>query len=154
MLNVTAGRRTAIAWWCPYGHRNESAERVCQHGGCAHKKIERHAQVHTSDRAVIYLNPATGERRTPPRADMPMPEVYVRQGFERHEIMSMTAYEKKTGVVHEASNFSPGSEPMPDERHPDTTCPKEVREALIRDVMDAHQSGAWTMDKPLSDGVE
>ena len=62
----------------------------------------------------------------------------------------MIQHEKETGSVHEATNFAPGNEPSPD-RDVVPQVPKDVKEALIRDVMAAHQSGNWTMDTPLTD---
>lgn len=104
-------RRTPQAWWCVNGHRNIPYDKECR--TCHHVKFERHALVHASERAAVYINPATGERRTPPRVDMAMPEVYAEQGFERHEILSMVEWEKQTGLVHEPTNFNPGNEPNP-----------------------------------------
>lgn len=83
------------------------------------------AQPHVRERAVVYKNPLTGEHRTPARADTPMPEVYARQGYERHEIMNMAKHERDTGSVHEATNFNRGNEetnyrdPKPVERKVD-----------------------------------
>lgn len=146
------GRRTLVSWICgDCRHYNAGSHRHCL--GCGKDRIERHAQCHQSERAVAYVHPITGERKTPPRADMPMPEVYARQGFERHEIMSMVDWEKKTGSIHEASTFAPGSEPSPD-MNPTPSCPKDVKEALIKDIMDAHQSGNWTMNQPLRPSTE
>ena len=62
-----------------------------------------------SSKAVVYRNPATGEIRIPPRADQPVPEVYSRQGYVREEIEHMPSFERQTGFVHEASNYSSGS---------------------------------------------
>jgi hypothetical protein len=78
-----------------------------------------------------------------------MPEVYARQGFERQEISSMVAWEKESGSIHEASTFNPGSEPSPEMANPTPSCPKEVKEALLRDWGEANSSGSWTMDTPL-----
>lgn len=150
LITNVIGRRTLVAWWCHCGQRNEGNERYCQK--CTHDKIERHAQIHTQDRAVVYINPQTGERRTPPRADQPMPESYAAQGFERHEIMSMTKFERDTGLVHEATAYRAGNEPLPDEPHPAPHAPKEVIQGIIDDLRAAHQSGPWTMDQPLNDG--
>lgn len=106
---------------------------------------ERFANVRAGDRAVVYYNAATGERKTPPRADQAMPAVYARQGFERLEIESMLAWEKQTGLVHEATNFSPGNEPSPDREAPVAQMPRELRESLINDIRDAAATG-WTDD--------
>lgn len=142
------GHRTLATWWCPNGHRNEGAARECH---CGYDRIERHAQVHASERAVVFRHPVTGEIRRPARADQAMDPTYAAQGFEREEIMSMTQHERETGSVHEATNWAPGNEPSPDRYGPQRGAPKEVREALIKDIMDAHQSGNWTMDTPLVD---
>lgn len=75
-----------------------------------------------------------------------MPEVYARQGFEREEIFSMSEYERRTGLVHEATNFSPGNEPSP-WKEPET--PKvsgEYKQAMIDDLREAAASGPWTDD--------
>lgn len=67
---------------------------------------------------------------------MPMPDVYAKQGFERHEIMSMTSWERENGVVHEASNFNSGNE-IEATAHPSEqthTPSKEVVQELARDV--------------------
>jgi hypothetical protein len=74
---------------------------------------------------------------------MPMPLVYESQGFVRHEIESMTRYERITGVVHEASNFHPGNEPTPDGSVPRKRAPKELIESLAREISSAAASG-WT----------
>lgn len=92
----------------------------------------------------MYINPATGERRTPPRADQPMPEIYARQGFERVEIMNMGKFERDFGVVHEASNFSAGNESLAFKEPELPKAPKEVLDALAKDVADAAASGPWT----------
>ena len=99
-------RLTFHAWWCGRCSTKNTGK-VCTN--CTQPRFEKHAQVHTQDRAVVYYNPATGEHRTPPRADAPIPQVYANQGFERMEIMSMIDYEKQTGIIHEASNFNSGN---------------------------------------------
>jgi len=136
-------RFTLQAWWCgPCGTRNTDHVKCSR---CGHPRIERHAQVHASEKAVVYLNPTTGEHRTPPRADMPMPLVYESQGFVRHEIESMTKWERSSGVVHEASNFHPGNEPTPDGSVPRKKAPKELIESLAREISSAAASG-WTTE--------
>ena len=99
--------------------------------------------MHSSERAVVYYNPATGEHRTPARADVPMPEVYQRQGFERRELLSMLSWEKESGVVHEATNFNAGNEPETDRDVPYKPDPKVVHE-LAKDIAAANASGPWT----------
>jgi hypothetical protein len=100
--------------------------------------------VHASERAVVYVNPQTGEHRTPARADLPMPEIYARQGFERREILDMSAYEKSQGVVHEASNFNAGNEPVPEADGVVPPLAPAAKEALIRDIAEAFASGPFT----------
>jgi hypothetical protein len=114
---------------------------------CGQQRNERHAQVHASERAVVYYNPQTGEHRTPARADQPVPEVYAKQGFERREILSMGAWEKESGVVHEASNYNPGNEAVDCE--PKTTTDPKYRQVIIDDIRAAIASGPWTGHEKL-----
>ena len=69
------------------------------------------AETHASEKTVIFRHPQTGEIRTPGRADRPMPEKYAQQGYERVELSArqIPALEKKTGLIHEASNYSKNS---------------------------------------------
>ena len=136
-------RLTNYLWWCNRGHKNTGSNRSCVH--CGQSKVERYAQVHSSERAVVYYNPATGEHRTPARADVPMPEVYQRQGFERRELLSMLSWEKESGVVHEATNFHAGNEPNP-EQHPTPHLSKQARESLAQDMREAIASGPFTLN--------
>ena len=132
-------------WWCGACRSpvaNAPEDRHCRK--CGHAKHERHARVHSAERAVVYVNPRTGEHRTPARADQPMPGIYARQGFERHEILDMSAYEKSQGVVHEASNFNPGNEPLPEAHGAAPQLDPAAKEALIRDVAEAFASGPFT----------
>lgn len=90
---------------------------ICDDGSGKHgheysRGGNRISTIHTSERAVVYMNPRTGEHRTPPRADQPMPEVYRRQGFERVEMdthQKLREFEKKTGLVQESRHFDNGS---------------------------------------------
>lgn len=68
--------------------------------------------IHPSERTVIYRNPKTGEHRTPARNDLPMPEVYRRQGYVREELAThrdVRHFQKETGLIHERSHYDPGS---------------------------------------------
>lgn len=68
--------------------------------------------IHKSERPVVYMNPRTGEHRTPPRNDMDMPAQYARQGFVRQEIethQQLKDWQKSTGLLHERSHYDPGS---------------------------------------------
>ena len=135
-------RTSTIAWWCgSCDCRNIPDNYTCVH--CGHPRREKHAQVHSSEKAVVYYNEATGEHRTPARADVPIPPIYSQQGFERMEILNMTKLEKAAGVVHEATSFNPGNEPVPGKV--DTPKPsKDVVDALARDMAAAMASGPWT----------
>jgi predicted nucleic acid-binding Zn-ribbon protein len=135
-------RYTLHYWICWCHHQNGPDLKTCESCGAA--RFQRNAQVHAGDRAVVFYNPATGEHRTPARADAPMPEVYARQGFERREILSMLQYERETGVVHEASNFLPGNEPGPREPGGPKVTP-EARAQLLTDVRDMLASGPLTL---------
>lgn len=73
-----------------------------------------------------------------------MPSVYAEQGFERHEIMRMTDWEKQTGLVHEATNFNAGNEPPPADPNPAPKPSPEVKQALIDDIRAAIASGPFT----------
>ena len=124
------------------GHENPASNKACWK--CGILCNEPTAQVRESQRAVVYVNPETGERRTPPRADMPMPEVYARQGFERQEILNMSAFEKQTGLVHEATNFHSGNEGIPTDPYIPPPPSKEIVENLAKDLAEAAASGPWT----------
>ena len=142
-------RFTPAAWWCRNGTRNSPDARVCP--CCSQNKVERCAAVHQSERAVVYYNPLTGEHKTPPRADTPMPDRYVEAGFERREIDSMLAWEREAGVVHEATNFAPGNEPMSQEKLPEPN--PEARKAVIDDIVAAVNSGPWTGQERILGGL-
>lgn len=138
-----------VAWWCGACSQKNGPEFThCIR--CHLPYREHHAHIHSADRAVVYVNPVTGERRTPPRADMPMPSHYVEQGYERKEIMSMIQYEKETGVVHEASNYNDGNEPIPTEPAPPRPSRAAI-EAVAEDIKEAIASGPWTDSSGLLD---
>ena len=134
-------RFTSQGWWCWCKQKNSPDSRKCSK--CGANRFERHAQVHASERAVVYYNPVTGEHRTPARNDMMMPEQYVKDGFERREIMSMTQWEKESGAVHEATNFNSGNEIIPMEPPIPQPDPKVVHE-LATEIARAAASGPWT----------
>lgn len=80
----------------------------------------RTASVHKSERAVVWYNPQTGEHRTPGRNDVPMPERYRAQGYERRELTSLSelhAYEKEAGVMSEKAWYDSGSGNFPDQQN-------------------------------------
>lgn len=135
-------RITLVEWWCWRNHRNDGSVSVCQE--CGAPRREKHAQVHASERAVVFLDPKTGAHITPARADEPMPDVYRARGYQRHEILSMTHWERQSGAVHEATNFLPGNEPAPSGEFTPPQISKEVKEALVEDMRDAMASGPWT----------
>ena len=141
-------RLTLQSWWCWRGHKNIPSDRRCH--VCDTPRVEKHAQVHASERAVVYYNPLTGEHRTPPRSDTPIPEQYVRDGFERREIMNMTQWEKESGVVHEESTFNSGNAVVPDDTRDVVSTPPSVKQALIDDMRAAIASGPFTGGIPDS----
>lgn len=143
-------RETLHYWFCWRGHQNPPGARAC---ACGARRVESYAQVREAERAVIYQHPLTGERRTPARADQPMPEVYAARGFERREIMSMSSFERETGLVHEASNFAPGNEPVSD-AHPLPRRDPKILDELARDLAAAQASGPWTGLDRLSDNPD
>jgi hypothetical protein len=140
-------RAILIEWYCWRNHKNDGAAKVCTECGVA--RVEARVQVHQSERAVVYRHPATGEHITPARADQPVPEVYARRGFERHEILRMADWEKQTGVCHEASNFHPGNEPVPDAARPLPGLSRERKESLVEDMRQAFASGPFTSTDDL-----
>lgn len=61
---------------------------------------------------VVYEHPATGKVCYPGRNDRPMPERYVKRGFERREIRTlrgMDTFSKQHGVVNEKAHFNSGN---------------------------------------------
>ncbi len=105
-LCVTCGQPRPLGSW-PYC--DDSSGR---HGHGYGRGGNLISSIHPSERAVVYVNPKTGEHRTPARADQVMPEVYRRQGYERHELdthQKRIEFERKTGLVHEASHCDRGS---------------------------------------------
>lgn len=73
---------------------------------CPHSQANNLPAIHT-ERAIVWHNPSTGEYRIPGRADRPINPKYKAAGFtERMEITSMSAFEKRTGLIHEASNYN------------------------------------------------
>jgi hypothetical protein len=132
--------------WCCGMCKQFNAAHLCKCDNCGTNHHEKNASIHASERAVVYYNPETGEHRTPPRSDQPVPEVYAAQGFERREIHSMIEWEREAGVVHEATNFHPGNEDTPLDPRDTNKCPTEVKQALIEDMKAAFASGPWTGD--------
>jgi hypothetical protein len=142
-------RITRHYWLCGLCKTNNiPSDRKCSNCGTFY--AERCAQPHSSERAVVYYHPETGQHVTPARADQPIPEVYSRQGFERREIMSMTQWERESGSVHEATNFNPGNEPMSSEAPP----PKTDKETVARELGAALSADpVWTGHEKLMDSV-
>jgi len=80
---------------------------------CPHGSTHgRAAAVDAAERCVVWENPHTGEVRYPGRNDVPIPERYARQGFERREmptLSSLRRFENERGVVNEAAHWDRGS---------------------------------------------
>lgn len=47
--------------------------------------VAKNTTVHPRERAVVWHNPKTGQTAYPPQNDVPMPERYERQGYQRVE---------------------------------------------------------------------
>ena len=65
------------------------------------------AQVHPSERVVVYEGP-TGDIKIPGRGDRPIHPKYAAEGYVRRELTSITDVrnvEKRTGLIHERSNY-------------------------------------------------
>ena len=135
-------RVTHHLWVCHLGHTNPASNLRCQICGVLH--FQPNAQVPESSRAVVWSNPSTGERRTPPRNDIPLPAVYAKQGFERQEIMSMSAFQKQTGLIHEQTDLLPGNEDIPMREPERPKLKPEVVRDLAEDLRAAFASGEWT----------
>lgn len=83
-------------------------------GSGAHRIAPRDAQIHTSERVVVYRNPRTGEITIPPTTD---PNSLINQknaqfGLVREEVAThsqLREVEKRTGLVSEISNYDRGS---------------------------------------------
>lgn len=79
--------------YCPHGK---------PHGGSLLEAI------HPSERPVVLKNPRTGEVRIPP-VDGPIHPKYAKQGYVREELRTfqeLKTFEKTTGRIHEASNYT------------------------------------------------
>lgn len=64
--------------------------------------------VHASERSVVWKHPQTGAVKYPARNDVPVPEYYARQGFQRVEIEhdnDMRKFEKEHGVTNEKAHY-------------------------------------------------
>lgn len=96
---------------------------ICSHCGhiikigewcyCPHDRVTPlpHHPVLPSERTVILQHPGTGEVRIPGRSDrLSRSEArYQSLGFERREISTgreMIGLEKRTGLIHESSNYN------------------------------------------------
>ncbi len=83
--------------------------------------------VHTSERAVVYRNPATGQVNYPARNDQPMPKKLERWGYERVELPSLRdveRLEKQDNVRSDVAWFDRGTgnaDKLPDVKPIDLT---------------------------------
>lgn len=70
------------------------------------------AAVHSKERSVVYRNPKTGSVAYPGRNDLPMPDRYARNGYERVEFDSLNKLDKfcaEKKLVNETASFDKGS---------------------------------------------
>ncbi len=68
----------------------------------------RNATVHPSERAVVWMNRATGSVATPPLNNVPMPLRYSANGYERVEfesLHSLDRYCKERKLVNAKASF-------------------------------------------------
>lgn len=68
----------------------------------------RTAAVHSSERAVVWMNRATGSVATPPVNNAPMPARYRDNGYERVEfdsLQSLDRFCKSRNLVNEAAHY-------------------------------------------------
>ena len=68
----------------------------------------RRATVHPSERAVVWMNRATGSVATPPLNNVPMPARYANSGYERVEfesLHSLDRYCKERKLVNAKASF-------------------------------------------------
>jgi hypothetical protein len=70
------------------------------------------AQLHTSEKVVVNRNTRTGEITIPGRADRPLHPKLAAAGIVRETLDSISdirRVEKKTGLIHERSNYHANS---------------------------------------------
>ena len=68
--------------------------------------------LHPKDSVTVYQHPRTGKVLYPGRNDVPMPERYRAQGYERLHLRSLHEidhFSRQHGVVNEAAHYDPGS---------------------------------------------
>ncbi len=79
--------------WCPHGSFNQSSP---------------NSNVHASER-ITYFEDQNGKISIPGRNDRPTHPKMAAAGYVRKEAISpaeKTALEKRTGLIHEASNYN------------------------------------------------
>ena len=74
--------------------------------------------VHPRERAVVWYDPRTGRHATPGRNDVPMPERYARQGYERREFASLhdlDTFCKSNNLVNQRAHYDNSGRSYDDE---------------------------------------
>lgn len=69
------------------------------------------SNIHSSEKVVVYEGPS-GDVKIPGRGDRPMHPKLAAAGYVRRELdtaSDVRALERKTGLIHEASNYNPNS---------------------------------------------
>ena len=72
------------------------------------KRRAQSASVHSSERAAIWYNTATGKHATPGLNNVPMPERYRKAGYERrefHSLRDLDSYCKSENLLNHAANY-------------------------------------------------
>ena len=70
------------------------------------------AQIHTSEKVVVYENPRTGDIKIPGRGDRPIHPKLAAAGYERVTLdthADIHRVERKTHTQHEAGNYGSNS---------------------------------------------
>lgn len=70
------------------------------------------AQIHTSEKVVVYENKYTGDVKIPGRGDRPVHPKLAAEGYVRQTLDTMAdirRVEKKTKTIHEAGSYTSNS---------------------------------------------
>ena len=101
--------KKVIHWDLEKGHVAEIQTRPIELRG---KAPDTGLPCHPSEAAVVWRHPGTGDVKFTARNDVPIPERYRRQGYERFEMRNLRhleKLEKATGTRSERAWFDRGS---------------------------------------------
>jgi hypothetical protein len=80
--------------------------------GQGHKMRHSDAQIHSSEKMVVWERDGTGEIRIPGRGDRPVSPKYAAEGYRRKVIDTIAGVrevERKTGKISERLNYDQNS---------------------------------------------